>query len=414
MPRAGRSRLSVANGRSERGLTMSALAHLDLDELRATLKQRGLDGWLIYDFHDSNPMARRLLGRIGTLTRRVFLWLPAVGAPRAVVSSIDRLAIGEFPGDLDIYTTWQELQQALGGLVRGRRIAIETSPENAVPYLDLVPAGVTELLARLGATLVPSAPLVSQFASKWSAAELDDHRAAAETIAEIARATIRRAIAEVGSATEYAVRRQVIEAIDRAGLHQEEPPIVAFGAHSADPHYEPQEVGSRTLAEGDVVLVDLWARRSPSTVWADQTWMGYAGADPPHEVVGVWEAVRDARDAVVERIAAAARSGERLTGAALDGTARAVITERGYGAAFGHRTGHSIDLDLHGSGPHLDDFETHDVRELLPGVAFSVEPGVYLRGRFGVRSEINVVMGASGPDVSPQRPQTELIRAGRA
>jgi Xaa-Pro aminopeptidase len=391
---------------------MTPLGHIDQEALSATLRQRGLDGWLVYDFHDSNPVARRVLGLTGMLSRRVFLWLPAVGPPRAVVHNLDRTAMPEFSGEFDVYTTWQELHQLLTQTVGGRRIAMEISPENAVPYLDLVPAGVVELLRRFGATLVSSAPLVSQFASRWSATEVEDHRLAAEHLAAIARETLGRVVHEVGSASEVRVQRKVLEAMARAGLETEDPPIVAFGAHAANPHYAPEEATDRTLAAGDVVLLDLWGRCSPNTVWADQTWMGYAGGAPAEEVVQVWETVRQARDAVVDRVRTATAAGEAVNGATLDTVARAIITERGFGAAFVHRTGHSIDLELHGSGPHLDDFETHDVRELIEGVAFSVEPGVYLPGRFGVRSEINVVMDVAGVEVTPASPQTTLITGG--
>jgi Xaa-Pro aminopeptidase len=389
---------------------MTALEHLDYDALSDALRQRNLDGWLIYDFHDVNPMARRLLGSTGMLTRRVFIWLPAVGEPRLIVSRIDQPSIAGFPGEVDAYTTWQELHQRLQTLLGGRRIAMETSPENAVPYLDLVPAGVVELLTRLGASTVSSAPLVTAFASRWSEAELADHRHAAEAIAEIARTVIAEVVGRVGAVSEVGVLERVLEALDRAGLHREEPPIVAFGPHAADPHYEPNAEGDRTLEDGDVVLVDLWARRSATTVWADQTWMGFAGTSPTDEVVTVWQTVVRAREAVIGRLQEAHRLGERLSGAQLDQVAREVITKAGYGEWFGHRTGHSIDFDLHGSGPHLDDFETHDVRDLLEGVGFSVEPGIYLPGRLGVRSEVNAVLLADGTEVTPRERQTDLIR----
>lgn len=388
---------------------MSTLAGLDLDALSAALRQRGLDGWLVYDFHGINPIARRLLGGKGMLTRRLFVWLPAVGPVKLVVHGIDRPAIGEFPGEVEVFTTWQELHQALTALVRGRRIAMETFSENAVPYLDLVPHGIVELLTRFGAGIVTSAPLITQFAARWTAKELEDHREVAEAIAGIARNTLARVVREAGSADEYAVQQQVIGELRQLGYDFEDPPIVAFGAHAADPHYSPQPSSSTRLAAGDVVLLDLWARRTADTVWADQTWMGYAGATPPPEVVRVFDTVIAARDAAVRRARDAVAAGEKLTGAALDIAAREVITRGGLGQYFTHRTGHSIDLDLHGSGPHIDDFETHDVRELLPGVAFSIEPGVYIPGRFGVRSEINVIVDRGAVEVTPREPQTALI-----
>ncbi len=388
---------------------MTALANLDMHRLSDVLRQRGLDGWLIYDFHGLNPMVSRMLGPAGMVTRRLFVWLPAIGPPQLIVHNIDRIALPEFPGDVTVYTTWKELQQALAELVRGRRIGMEISPENAVPYLDRVPAGVVELLSRLGATLVSSDSLVTQFAAQWSSQELADHRSTAETIAEIARQTIARVVQQVGEANEVDVQRDVLQAFARAGLATEDPPIVAFQSHAADPHYSPTEATSRVLEADQVVLLDLWARPNAQSVWADQTWMGFSGASPGKAVATVWDVVREARDAAVATLTNALDRRTSITGAALDRAAREVVERAGYGAAFVHRTGHSIELDLHGSGPHLDDFETHDVRELLPGIGFSVEPGVYLVGEFGVRSEINVYVGDAGAEVTPASPQQELI-----
>lgn len=388
---------------------MSPLDGLNLDGLSDALKQRGLDGWLVYDFHGSNPIARRFLRAKGMLTRRLFIWLPAVGPVTLLVHGIDRASVGAFPGEVQVYSTWQELHQMLRDHVGGRRIAMETFGENAVPYLDLVPHGLAELLVRFGATVVPSAPLITEFTSQWSARELADHREVAEAIASIARETVARVVREIGRASEYEVQQQVIGEILGRGFDFDDPPIVAFGTNAANPHYLPEPDASRRLRNGDVVLLDLWARKDEGSVWADQTWMGYAGGSPPDDVVRVFEAVVAARDATVAHAEATVRNGDRLTGAALDGVARAVLTDRGYGEYFRHRTGHSIDLDLHGSGPHLDDYETHDVRELLTGVAFSVEPGVYIPGRIGVRSEINVILGSGGPEVTPREPQQTLI-----
>ncbi len=384
-------------------------ATLDREALHQALRERGLDAWLCFDFHHVNPVARRVITFHGMVTRRVFVWLPAEGAPQAIVHRIDSPGLREFDGEVVEYTTWQELHGILEPLVRGRRIAMEISPEDAVPYLDRVPAGVVQLVERFGATVEPSAPLVSLFASRWTAAELAEHRRTAEMLCEIARRTLARVVSQVGTAREYDVQQEVLAEFAAAGLATDDPPIVAFGPNSANPHYDPPETGSATLGADQVVLLDLWARPSPSAVWADQTWMAFAGERPPEEVQRVWTATRDARDAVVQRLRQAHERREIVTGASLDDAARSVLTERGYGDAFGHRTGHSIDNDLHGSGPHLDNFETQDVREIIPGVGFSVEPGVYLVGRFGVRSEINVMLSEQGPLVTPSSPQRELL-----
>jgi Xaa-Pro aminopeptidase len=287
---------------------------------------------------------------------------------------------------------------------------MEISPEDAVPYLDRVPYGVIELLRRLGGTIVPSGPLVSRFAAGWSAREAADHRFAAEVLAEVARAELARAVREGDTGlTESALQARVVTAAEARGLVFDTLPIVGFGPNSANPHYEPHAGRDATLRSGQVVLLDLWAGRSLTTVFADQTWMGFSGSRVPAKVQRVWEAVRGARDAAVAAVQGAAAAGRPIAGFEADRAARAVIEAAGFGDRFVHRTGHSIDRDLHGSGPHLDDSETHDDRRLVPGIGFSVEPGVYLTGEFGVRSEVNMHWGETGPEVTPRSPQRELI-----
>jgi len=256
---------------------------------------------------------------------------------------------------------------------------------------------------------VSSAPLISRFAAGWSVRDQAEHRKAAELLARIARETVAEVVKQAGSAREAQVQARVRQRMESAGLVVAEAPIVAFAANAANPHYEPREGADAVLQAGQVVLLDLWARTDPDTVFADQTWMGFAGGSVPDEVARVWAAVRDARDAVLDKLRAQWRPGGGMTGAVLDDASRGLITERGYGEFFTHRTGHSIDADLHGSGPNIDNFETNDSRELLAGVGFSVEPGVYLEGRFGVRSEVNVFLTDAGPVVTPAEIQRELI-----
>jgi len=257
----------------------------------------------------------------------------------------------------------------------------------------------------------PSAPLVTRFAARWSSEELAGHRRAAEALAVIAQEALRWAGSELARGSEVretTVQRRVMDAFGRAGLVTDHPPIVGFQANAANPHYEPREGADRSLVAGEVLLLDLWAGPARGTVFADQTWMGFAGRNPDAEVRRVWETVRGARDAAVETLRGK-WGREAVTGAELDDAARGVIAKAGYGEFFPHRTGHSIDRDLHGSGPHLDNFETADDRELDAGIGFSVEPGVYLPGRFGVRSEINVFLSEAGPEVTPRQPQSELL-----
>jgi Xaa-Pro dipeptidase len=387
---------------------------IDLPALRAALAEAQVDGWLLFDFHGLNPVAGRVLGLSGLNTRRLFVLFPRQGEPVAVVHKIELQGMEGFPGRVIPYARWSELHAALGPLVSGRTLAMEISPEDAVPYLDRVPYGVVELLRRLGATLVPSGSLVSRFAARWSPTERADHRAAAEVLAAVARETLAQVVNETQSGlTESALQARVVRMVEERGLVFNDPPIVAFAANAAKPHYQPHPGRDASLEPGDVILLDLWAGRSRETVFADQTWIAYAGNRPPEKVERVWQTVRQARDAAIAAVQRAQAEQRAVAGFEADRAARAVIEAAGFGNEFVHRTGHSIDRDLHGSGPHLDDYETHDDRVLVSGVGFSVEPGIYLAGEFGMRSEVNVFMGEAGPEVTPREPQAELIVASR-
>jgi Xaa-Pro dipeptidase len=387
------------------------LKDFDFPALAAILREIGADGWLLYDFHGVNPVATRVLGIQGMGTRRFFVLLPVAGAPVAVAHRIELASFAGFPGEVRPYAAWRELHAQLAPVVAGKTLAMEVSPGDGVPYMDRVPHGVVELLEGFGARVVPSAPLVTRFAARWSPEELTGHRRAAEAIAEIAQEALRWAGSETARGAEVretAVQQRVLDGFARAGLFTDHPPIVGFQANAANPHYEPQVGADRRLAPGEVMLLDLWAGPARGTVFADQTWMGFAGRSPDAEVRRVWETVRAARDAAVARLRE--RWGKQpVAGAELDDAARGVIQRAGYGDHFVHRTGHSIDRDLHGSGPHLDNFETVDDRTLLAGVGFSVEPGIYLPGRFGVRSEVNVFLHETGPEVTPREPQQDLL-----
>lgn len=389
---------------------MNPIADLDRAELARGLDVCGADGWLLFDFKGLNPVASRLLQLGGLGSRRIFVYLPRTGEPVAVAHKIELQPLEGFPGRVVPYARWQELHAALADIVRGRTVAMEISPEDAVPYLDRVPYGVVELVRRLGGSVVSSGSLATLFTARWSEAEAADHFAAAEILATIAREEVQRAVREAGSGlTEWAMFRRVVERIEGAGLVIDHGPIIAFGANAASPHYEPSETRPVVLTPDQVVLLDLFAGRSAGGVQADQTWMGFAGTAVPARVQEVWTTVRDARDAALALIQDAAASGRPLRGFEVDRAARDVIEGAGFGEWFVHRTGHSIDRDLHGSGPHMDDYETRDDRELLVGIGFSVEPGIYLPGEFGVRSEVNVYWSPEGPRVTPGEIQQDLI-----
>jgi Xaa-Pro aminopeptidase len=379
-----------------------------LPTIQAAIDALGLDAWLLFDFRGTNPIASAMLGLEGLVTRRCFGFVPARGVPVALTHAIEQQPWQRWPAGWgrEVYSGWQTLEDLLARYVRGKRVAMEYSPGDAVPYLDRIPAGVIEMVRAAGGVVSSSADLVSRFYAQWTPAQIASHRRAAEALAEIARNAF--SLAGAQTLTEYDLAQWIRAAFQRGGLVTDHGPIVAIGPNAANPHYEPSPAHSATIATGSVLLIDLFAHE-PDGVWADQTWVGTLGA-PDTRTTQIWETVRDARDATIALVRARVEAGQVVRGMEADDAARAVIANRGYGPNFTHRTGHSIDAhELHGSGPHLDHLESRDDRALIPGVAFSIEPGIYVPGVIGVRSEVNAVVGDADLLVTPAMPQRDLF-----
>ena len=384
-----------------------------LGDYQAALKAAGVDGWLFYDFRGTNPIAGELLGVGGFVTRRFFVWVPTSGTPVAVTHAIEQGVWNSWPAAWKkvVYSSWQSLEKHLGSLVSGKRIAMEYSAGGAVPYLDRIPAGMLELIRTSGATVVTSGDLVSRFYARWSDADLASHRRAAKIVADVARDAHRFAGEQARNgrpAMEHEVQARIAAAFDRAGLQYNHPPNVSFGANAANPHYEPLPDTPVPIVAGSTLLIDLWATE-PGGVYADQTWMSSLGA-PSTRAATIWAAVRDARDAALQLLQEKAAARTTVRGGDADDAARRVIVDRGFGEYFTHRTGHSIDQrDLHGSGPNLDNLETREERLIFPGIGFSVEPGVYIAGEIGVRSEVNCCFLDGELVVTPDEYQREMM-----
>jgi Xaa-Pro aminopeptidase len=378
--------------------------------VQEALRNQGLDGWLLYEFHHINPIPVALLG-LGKTTRRAFVLIPAEGEPIAMIHAIEASSWRHWPFGRRTYSGWREMEEQLAELVEGHgRLAMEVSPGAAVPTLDYVPAGIAGVLLDLGVEIASSGDLVSQFHSVLSEGQLEEHRTAAEVVRDVARRAFERAaqaIRDSAPTTEGALSQWIVAELNAAGLVDHVSCIVAIGPRASDSHYAPVGAGE-TISRGDLLLIDLWGA-FPGSVPADQTWMAVMDSKVDDRTLEIWEAVRDARDAAVDFLRDRFEAGEEVRGFEVDDVSRKVIADRGYGPYFVHRTGHSIDTDLHGSGPNLDNLESRDDRRLLPGVAFSVEPGIYITDDIGVRSEINVHWGAEGPEVTPSEAQRDLF-----
>ena len=383
-----------------------------LGEYQSALRAAGVEGWLFYDFRGTNPVAGELTGIGGFVTRRFFVWVPTQVVPVAITHAIEQTVWNSWPrawGKV-VYSSWPSLEKHVATLVSGKRIAMEYSAGDAVPYLDRIPAGMLELVKATGATIVSSGDLVSRFFARWSADDLAAHCRAAAVVAEVARDAFQFAGERARSgrpALEFEVQGRIASAFNRAGLQFSHPPNVSFGANAANPHYEPTEGNPVPITQGSTLLIDLWATEVGG-VYADQTWMASLGA-PSTRAQTIWEAVRDARDAALALLREKAVARTNVRGADIDDAARRVIESRGFGEYFTHRTGHSIDArDIHGSGPNLDNLETREERLIFPGIGFSVEPGVYIAGEIGIRSEVNCCFLDGELLVTPDEYQSEM------
>jgi Xaa-Pro dipeptidase len=378
---------------------------LPIPAVQKALKQDGLDGWLLYDFHGSNPIARRLtdLSSSSKLsTRRWYYLVPAEGAPRGLVHAIERHNLDALPGDKHPYAGREQLAEGLKTLLRGmKRVAMEYSPGNAIPYVSRVDAGTVEAVRQLGVDVVSSGDLIQRFEAVWSDEALATHRAASERLYRIkdrAFELIRsRANQRLG---EYDVQQSMMKWFEEEGLITDSAPCVAAQEHAGNPHYQPGPTASRAINRDEIVLLDLWGKlATPGAVFADITWVGFTGSRVPEKYARAFAAARDGRNAGVDLVKAAASQRRELRGFEVDRATREVIERAGYGAQFIHRTGHSLGEEVHGNGVHMDDYETHDERRLIPGTGFTIEPGIYTP-EFGVRTEINMYVGEDAAEVT--------------
>ena len=372
----------------------------DVAAVQESLKEERLDGWLLYDFHGSNPIAARLLGTTAgpkMTTRRWFYFVPASGEPRALVHAIERHTLDAWPGAKITYAGRRQFEAELTRLLTGvSRVAMEYSPECAIPYISRVDAGTVEAVRKRGVDVQSSGDLVQRFEALWDAHALTTHCDASAALYRIKDRAFRTIAQKVraGGTTELEIQQLMGEWFEEEGLMSDSLPLVAAQESAGDPHYFPTPERHRRIAAAELVSLDLWGKKrgDPAAVYADITWIGYTADSVPAEMEAAFAAVAGARDRAAELVRKSAREGTTLRGFEVDRAARSVLEGSGYGEQILHRTGHSLGRDVHGNGAHMDDYESHDDRRLLPGAGFTIEPGLYFSS-FGVRSEINMYYG---------------------
>ncbi|CAN5726807.1 M24 family metallopeptidase [soil metagenome] len=388
---------------------------LPIEAVQRALEEDGFDGWLLYDFHGSNPIAARVAGLSGSdkmATRRWYYLIPATGEPRGLVHAIERHNLDGLPGDKQPYAGRQQLDEGLRNLLKGvKRVAMEYSPGNNIPYLSRVDAGTVEAIRELGIEVGSSGDLVQRFEAIWSDDAYQTHVAASGKLYEVKDRTfelIRERMRAGASVNEFEVQQRMLGWFGELGLKRELPNVSAQ-ENAGNPHYMPAQDGSRVIRPNELVLIDLWSKLpTPGAVFADITWVGYTGDVVPDEFARAFAAARDGRDAAVELVRSSVAAGAALRGWQVDRACRDVIDRAGYGELFIHRTGHSLGEEVHGNGVHMDDYETRDDRRLIAGTGFTIEPGVY-NDRFGVRTEINMFVGEREARVTGPL-QQEIVR----
>lgn len=368
---------------------------MNLEAIQKELRKAKMDGWLFYDFHNRDHLAYKILGLENKhTTRRWFYFIPAKGEPKKLVSAVESTKLDSLPGKKFVYLPYEEQHKLLKKILgSSKKIAMQYSPKSNIPYVSLVDAGTIELIKSFGVKVVSSADLISIFEALIDERGYQLHKEAQRDIDEIRKLAfqkIRDAINSGQRLTEYELQQFIMERFKERNLYTNAEPIVGINDHPADPHFEPKPDGY-FFKEGDTVLIDLWAKKNvEGGIYYDITWVGFVGQNPPEKYLQIFEVAKNARNTAIKFIQESLSKKRKIYGWQIDDVCRNVVKKAGFGKYFIHRTGHSIGEETHGNGPNIDNLETKDERELMPGCLFSIEPGIYLHGEMAVRTEVNV------------------------
>lgn len=389
---------------------------MNLEKIQSAISSIGADGWLFFDFHNRDHLGLRILGMNtkGLSTRRWYYYVPASGEPTKLAHRVEPTKLDHLPGNKLMYSSWRELHSNLKDILgTPRKIAMQYSPLNAIPYVSIADGGTVDLVRSFGHEIVSSADLVSQFEALLDEKAVKSHFKAGrlvDSVLDEAFNEVRKSVRSKKYKTEFEIQQFILKKFKANGLFTDDPPIVGTNEHPANPHFAPTPKGSRKIKPGDKLLIDLWAKLDkPGAIYYDITWCAFIGDEPPAEYVRAFHAVRDARRAGFRFLNEKLGSSAPVAGWEVDDVCRNVVKEAGYGEYFTHRTGHSIGEEVHGNGPNIDNFETQDTRTLVPGCLFSLEPGIYIEGSMGVRSELNAFIHADRTASITGREQDELV-----
>lgn len=390
---------------------------MNINHIQQALRERKLGGWLFCDFHNRDHLAYRILGLdpAKMTTRRWFYFIPAKGEPRRLVHSVEKFKLESLPGSKTVYLPWEQLHASLKKILGSpKKIAMQYSPKNNIPYVSMVDAGIVELVKSFGHKVVSSADLVQMFEAVIGEEGYRLHKEAGVPVDRIraeAFDQIRNAVATNSGMTEYDLQQFIMRRFAESGLTTADPPIVGTNDHPADSHFESTPGNARPFKQGDTVLIDLWAKKNvPGGIYYDITWVGFIGDEPSRKYLEIFNVVKAGRNAAIQFVKERFAQGQLCYGWQVDDACRAVVKKGGYGKYFVHRTGHSIGEEVHGNGVNIDHLETKDERQLMPGCLFSIEPGIYLEGEMAVRTEVNMFIRHDGvPEVTGEV-QEGLVR----
>lgn len=381
---------------------MVILMKQKLGDVQQALQRHQMDGWLLYDFRRCNDLACQFLEipQDQLLTRRFFYWIPVKGEPIKIVHAIED-PLKNLPGKTVKFSSWQQLEKHLAEALKDcRRVAMEYSPRNAIPYVSKVDAGTIEIIRGLGVEVVSSCDVLQKFSSVLTPEQAETHLKAAQILDQTAEKTwkmISKSLQEGKKINEYDVQKFILKEFQDQQCVTADLPICAVNFHTADPHYCPNEHTAVGIKPGDFILIDLWCKlNKPDAVYADITRVGVAAKYPTQRQQEIFIIVKKAQQAAIRLVQERFASALPLRGWEVDQAAREVITASNYGDYFIHRTGHSIDTSDHGSGANIDNLETQDQRLIIPGTCFSIEPGIYLPGEFGIRLEYDIYVNLEG------------------